>query len=502
MKHESNPVFTTASADRPACGRPACDRTASEHGGSDPAADPSRREPADAGQSEHVHGAHVERYSLATALSLIVGISIGSGIFFKSDNILVATGGNVALGVAMFLLAATTIVFGGLTLARFASQTAGAGGPIAYAERFLGPKRLTFIGWNFTFIYLPIVTGVICWVVGVYACMAFGLPGDFRLQMAIGVAFLLACFAWNVCWPSLGGWFANATTVFKVLPLIAVGVIGVLFADPGSSLVQGIEQAPAAGAGWVIAAAPVAFAFDGWTAAAGIAPEIKNSKRNLPIALIAGPIIILALYIAYFVGISCFLGPQEVMAAGDASLSLLFVKLFGPQAAAWPNLIAFIAVAGTANGLILSILRMPYALAVTGEVPFAKSLLKMNRTLRFPLVSAFVALGSVLFWMGVHAFVTVLGLLPNGDISEIAVSLNLFIMPLFYVQAILHDPAGPAPARASRIRRAIVPALATVSSLAVGISSFADPSRWPFVAVLVGILAAITIAMRQRGPAR
>lgn len=473
MKHESNPVFTTAPADRPACGRPA-----SEHGGSDPAADPSRREPTDASQAEHVHGAHIERYSLATALSLIVGISIGSGIFFKSDNILVATGGNVALGVAMFLLAATTIVFGGLTLARFASQTAGAGGPIAYAERFLGPKRLTFIGWNFTFIYLPIVTGVICWVVGVYACMAFGLPGDFQLQMVIGVAFLLACFVWNVCWPSLGGWFANATTVFKVLPLIA------------------------AGAGWIIAAAPVAFAFDGWTAAAGIAPEIKNSKRNLPIALIAGPIIILALYIAYFVGISCFLGPQEVMAAGDASLSLLFVKLFGPQAAIWPNLIAFIAVAGTANGLILSILRMPYALAVAGEVPFAKSLLKMNRTLRFPLVSAFVALGSVLFWMGVHAFVTVLGLLPNGDISEIAVSLNLFIMPLFYVQAILHDPAGPAPARTARIRRAIVPALATVSSLAVGISSFADPSRWPFVSVLVGILAAITIAMRRRGPAR
>ena len=48
---------------------------------------------------------HVERYTLTTALCMIVGICIGSGIFFKSDNILIATGGNVALGVAMFLLA-------------------------------------------------------------------------------------------------------------------------------------------------------------------------------------------------------------------------------------------------------------------------------------------------------------------------------------------------------------------------------------------------------------
>ena len=448
--------------------------------------------------TEHIHGAHVERYSLATALSLIVGISIGSGIFFKSDNILIATGGNVALGVAMFLLAATTIVFGGLTLARFASQTAGAGGPIAYAEQFLGPHRLTFIGWNFTFVYLPIVTSIICWVVGVYACMAFGLPGGFWMQMAIGLAFLLACFVWNVCWPRLGGWFANATTLFKVLPLIVVGIVGILFADPTSYLTEGIQQAPAAGAGWIIAAAPVAFAFDGWTAAAGIAPEIKNSKRNLPIALVTGPAIILTLYIAYFVGISCFLGPQEVMAAGDASLSLLFVELFGPQAATWPNLIAFIAVAGTANGLVLSILRMPYALAAVGEVPFEKQLLKMNPTLRFPLNSALVALGSVLLWMAVHAFVTVNGLLPNGDISEIAVGLNLFIMPLFYVQAMLHDPAGPAATRTGRIKRAVVPALATVSSLAVGISSFADPTRWPFVGVLVALLAAATFLMRKR----
>ena len=100
--------------------------------------------------------------------------------------------------------------------------------------------------------------------------------------------------------------------------------------------------------------------------------------------------------------------------------------------------------------------------------------------------------------MAVHAFVTVNGLLPNGDISEIAVGLNLFIMPLFYVQAMLHDPAGPAATRTGRIKRAVVPALATVSSLAVGISSFADPTRWPFVGVLVALLVAATFLMRKR----
>ena len=90
------------------------------------------------GAAVNANATPVKRYSLFTAICLIVGICIGSGIFFKSDNILIATDGNVALGVAMMLLAATTIVFGGLTLARFAARTTGHGGLIAYAEEFLG----------------------------------------------------------------------------------------------------------------------------------------------------------------------------------------------------------------------------------------------------------------------------------------------------------------------------------------------------------------------------
>ena len=48
-------------------------------------------------------------YRLPTAIAMIVGICIGSGIFFKSDNILIATGGNVPLGILVFLLGAVGI---------------------------------------------------------------------------------------------------------------------------------------------------------------------------------------------------------------------------------------------------------------------------------------------------------------------------------------------------------------------------------------------------------
>ena len=68
------------------------------------------------------------RYNLFTAIALIVGVVIGSGIFFRSDNILVATGGNVFLGILVFVIAAISIVFGCLTIAELAARTDRPGG--------------------------------------------------------------------------------------------------------------------------------------------------------------------------------------------------------------------------------------------------------------------------------------------------------------------------------------------------------------------------------------
>lgn len=461
----------------------------------------------------------VQRYSLTTAVCLIVGICIGSGIFFKSDNILVATGGNIALGALMMLVAATTIVFGGLTLARFAARTTGHGGLITFARRFLSPRWATFIGWHYTFLYMPCVCAVICWVVGVYACLAFGLPGTFPHQMAIGTAFMLACAGWNICWPRLSGYFQNLTTAAKALPLVAVGIVGLVLAHPAEQLAAGIESAPSAGLGWLAAAAPIAFAFDGWSSAVSIAPEIKDTHRNLPRALVIAPIVILVLYLGYFLGLSCFLGPQRVMEAGDASLSLLFVELFGERAAVLPNVIALIAVVGTANGMILATLRMPFALALYDQMPCSRVFKRMNGTLRFPVASALLELAVMLAWVAIHTAVSLLGLIPNGDISEIGVGLTMLVLIAFYAEAMRESLQGAEPdARAARgpeaapadaggrsgkpplarrLGRAAAPALAIASSLAIGISSVSEPARWPFLIAFLAIPVAMAFALNR-----
>lgn len=69
-----------------------------------------------------------KKYGFITATAMIVGICIGSGIFFKSDNILIATGGSILWGIVLFVVSAISIVFGCLTFGELASQTDQVGG--------------------------------------------------------------------------------------------------------------------------------------------------------------------------------------------------------------------------------------------------------------------------------------------------------------------------------------------------------------------------------------
>lgn len=86
-------------------------------------------------------------YGLFTAITMITGIVIGSGIFFKADNVLEYTNGNVQLGIIVFCVAAIAIIFGCLAISQLANRTDKPGGLIAYTEEFVGIGPSCAFGW-------------------------------------------------------------------------------------------------------------------------------------------------------------------------------------------------------------------------------------------------------------------------------------------------------------------------------------------------------------------
>ncbi|MEZ4628479.1 MAG: amino acid permease [Eubacteriales bacterium] len=91
------------------------------------------------------------------------------------------------------------------------------------------------------------------------------------------------------------------TTVIKLIPLVLMGVVGVIVGLTNGMTVQNFSNT---GFGSyvkerraVTAVCATAFAYEGWVIATSINAELKDSKKNLPIALVAGAAIVIVVYI-------------------------------------------------------------------------------------------------------------------------------------------------------------------------------------------------------------
>ena len=373
------------------------------------------------------------KYGLFTCISMITGVVIGSGIFFKSDDILIATGGSIFLGGLAFCIAAIRIIFGCLTIAQLAAHNDKAGGVISYAEESYSGGVACAFGWFQTFLYYPVLTVVLSFVVGIYVCLLLGITPVLEWQLLIGLLTVFMFFIINTFSTKLAGYFQNTSAVVKMVPLFLIGIAGFIFAKPDVTVM--VSPAQLKSATWLSALTPIIFAFDGWIVATSISHEVKNAKKNIPLALILSPLIILAIYLLYFVGISMYLGPEVIMETQDAHVQLAAIQLLGPWAGKALFVFVTISVLGTTNGLIMGLSNMPYSLALRNMFPYSKTVALYNKKLKVPLYSYWVSLGIVLFWTVIHYVTQKFKLLPgNSDISEIPLTLNYVLFIFLYVE--------------------------------------------------------------------
>lgn len=428
-------------------------------------------------------------YGLFTAVTMIVGIIIGSGIFFKADDVLAYSGGNVHLGLLLFAVGAIAVIFGSLTIAQLAMKTDKPGGLVTYAEDFVGMGTSCVFGWFQTFLYMPTLSAIVAWITGMYVCQLFGWsPADPVLAWgAIGGGVLLFTFVCNMLSAKLGGALQNLTVIVKLIPLMLIAVLGLVFGNPGPVLAQSQSGfSSALGIGVLAAFGPIAFSFDGWVISTSVCHEIKNSKRNLPLALTVAPIVILIAYSLYFVGISAYLGPETVMEVGDNAPYLAASGILGPAAAKVVLVAIIISVLGTVNGVVLGMIRMPYSLAKRNMMPFFnKQLSKTNPRLGdMPINSALLCMAVTGFWMVVHLVWSKAGY--AGDISEIAIGMSYLLYIVLYVTVIRMFAQKKIK---GVIKGVVLPVLAIIGSIII-LSGSVTSKMFPFYAAICAVVVA------------
>ena len=433
-------------------------------------------------------------YGLFTTIGMIVGIVIGSGIFFRSDNILIATGGSISLGILVFCLAAISIIFGSLTISELATRSTKTGGIIAYAEDTCNNYIACAFGWFHTFLYYPTLICVVSWVIGIYSSLLFGIEATLITQVLIGFVIMCILFICNILSAKLGGYFQNLATVIKLLPLFIIGIAGIVAGDPTHITPS---QAPVVeSAGWIAAITPIAFAFDGWIIATSLGHEIKDAKKNLKIALIFAPLFILVIYLLYFVGISMYVGPETVMSMGDAHVDAAALKLLGHLGSKVILTFVIISVMGTVNGLIMGLLRLPYSLSLRGMFPRSEQISKTREGLSFSLSGALVAFILCVFWMFIHYFTQKYNILQNSDVSEIAITINYVLYIILYLKVFQMGQKGEIQ---GFWRGKMNPILAICGSLMILIGSMGNSNFWIYAAFCALLLVAAAAFWHYKG---
>ena len=313
-----------------------------------------------------------KRYGLITAICMVVGTVIGSGVFFKAQNVLAATGGNMPLGIAAWVITGLLMIICSLQFAVMATKYEKVSGVVDYAEATCGKGYGYYLAWFMVNIYYPGMTSVLAWVSARYLGVLFGWSMVGPEVMALAGFFLIASYTMNALSPKLAGKFQISATVIKLIPITLMAIVGTVVGLANGTLTNNFANVVAeavggtASSGLFAAIVATVFAYEGWIVATSINAELKNPKKNLPLALVIGSLIVVAAYVLYFIGVAGGASNSVLISEGATTA---FTNIFGGVGGTILNICIVVSCLGTLNGLMVGATRGMYAIAARNDGP-------------------------------------------------------------------------------------------------------------------------------------
>jgi len=422
------------------------------------------------------------KYGLITAICMVVGTVIGSGVFFKAQNVLNATGGNMPMGIAAWVITGFLMIICSLQFAIMATKYEKVSGVVDYAEATCGKTYAYYLAWFMVNIYYPGMTSVLAWVSARYFGVLFGWNLAGPEVMILAGFFLIASYTLNAFSPKLAGKFQISATFIKLIPIVLMAVVGTIVGSINGTLPQNFTTVVSetvggsAGSGLFAAIVATVFAYEGWIVATSINAELKDPKKNLPLALIIGSIIVVVAYVFYYIGVAGGASNEVLMAEGAPTA---FTNVFGSFGGALLNICIVISCLGTLNGLMVGTTRGMYAIAARGEGPdpefFGRVDPKSNMVTNSSIWGIFICAVWLVYFYGANLSTGWFGLF-NFDSSELPIiTIYAFYIPMFIVWMIKEKEEG-------FVKRFLMPSLATLACLFMVFAAIYAHGITPFLA--------------------
>ena len=310
-----------------------------------------------------------QRLGFWTAVAIVAGNVIGSGIFRVPST--VATEAGSIVGIALVWIAGGAIALcGALALAELAAAFPRAGGVYVYLREAYGPLVAFLFGW-ITLLTQPVAAAAIALVFAEY----FGSLAPLSPLMTRAVAAGMILVFGIIGYRSVRGAGAvqGIATIGKLGGLFGLVVFAFLLDDgTAGAFASGRDRAlPTLWSGLGVALVAALWAYNGWQDVSFVGSEVREPQRTLPRALLAGTAVVTVAYLAANAAFLYVL-PLDALRASPLVATDVASRLLGNAGSAAVAALVMTSTLGSLNGITLVTPRVFYAMA--GDGVFFRSL--------------------------------------------------------------------------------------------------------------------------------
>ena len=408
-----------------------------------------------------------KQYGLWTGIALVIGIVIGSGVFLKAGGVLKLSGGDLKISLLAWFIGGCIMVASGFCFAVFATKVTKFNGVVDYVEHATNEKVGYGLAWLITTFYYPIIASIVSLFAGSYFFKLIGLNIGLTDWQNFLFAFVIVVLMVTLTYfsPKLASKFQVSATVIKLIPILVIAVSGLfasLIMGNDVGIINGLtNSAPGYTINFGEAVKKTAFAYEGWVCATSINAELKNSKKDLPKALVGGTVAILLFYIVYYISLSAFLGNAGTIIEDANAPIAVFEAIMGKVGGGFFTFFIMVSCLGTVNGVVMASCRGMYTMSIRGRGIAPEKFSKLGKNESVSFLSclyglACIVLMLVVWYLALHE-VWLFKYLGSMDEIVCAIIYGVYITMYIYIMKNFKDQ--------NVFTRFVMPIIAIIGSL-------------------------------------
>jgi APA family basic amino acid/polyamine antiporter len=301
------------------------------------------------------------KLGLLDSSAIVVGTIIGSGIFLV-PNLVARSLPSAPWIIFVWIFTGVLSFFGALAYAELGAMIPATGGQYIFLREAYGPMWGFLCGWTYFFV---VISAAIAWLAITFATyLGYFVALTPALSKVVAVTLIAAVTLVNYRGVALGA------AVQKVFTLMKVAALGTLIL---AAFLLAPHAAPAAApnpgavtlSGFGVAMISCLLSYDGWMALSLVGGEVKNPKRNLPMALSLGVGLAIAIYVLANLAYLRVLPVGEIATTARVG-ALAAERTMGTAGGAFVSFTILMSIVGAINGWALTAPRIYFAQARDG----------------------------------------------------------------------------------------------------------------------------------------